>query len=139
MVIGDAFSGASVPWHLTTVEYASEIARVLRPEGVYAMNVIDFGDLRFARSATAALAAVFDHVAVLAPAPYLEGEAGGNFVLVSSASPIDVGGIEAAIAARGGVEVGLTGSALTAWIGDTPALRDDFAPVDQMLLRRAGP
>jgi hypothetical protein len=101
--------------------------------------VIDFGDLRFARSAAAALSAVFDHVAVLAPPPYLEGDAGGNFVLVSSASPIDIDGIEAVIAARGGVEVGLSGPELASWIGETPVLRDDFAPVDQMLLRRGGP
>src|SRR5690606_32238727 len=38
IVVGDAFSGASVPWHLTTIEYVGDIRRVLGPDGVYTMN-----------------------------------------------------------------------------------------------------
>lgn len=34
VVVGGAFQGASVPWHLTTVEYNEEINRVLRDDGV---------------------------------------------------------------------------------------------------------
>ena len=36
LVIGDAFGGPAVPWHLTTREFVSEIARALRPGGIYA-------------------------------------------------------------------------------------------------------
>ena len=45
LVVGDAFGGRSVPWHLATVEFAGEIRRVLRPGGVYAVNVIDHAPL----------------------------------------------------------------------------------------------
>ena len=33
LVVGDAFGGRAVPWHLTTTEFASDIQRVLRDGG----------------------------------------------------------------------------------------------------------
>lgn len=134
-VLGDAFSGLSVPWHLTTREFVEEIATHLRPRGVYVMNVIDYGDLDFVRSEVATLQAVFPHVAVFAPPTYLAAQAGGNFVLAASASPIPVGEIEEAIRSRGGVELGLTGAALDPFVDGARPLTDDFAPVDQMIDR----
>ncbi|HEX6222129.1 MAG TPA: fused MFS/spermidine synthase, partial [Acidimicrobiia bacterium] len=77
VVIGDAYSGASVPWHLTTVEYKTEIDRVLEPHGIYVMNVIDYGDLDFIRSQALTLSEVFPEVALFAPDSYLAGETGG--------------------------------------------------------------
>ena len=135
LVLGDAFSGLSVPWHLTTLEFVTEVERRLRPAGLYTMNVIDYGDLDFVRSEAATLARVFAHVAVFAPPAYLSGEAGGNFVLVASGRPLPVAAIEATIAARGGIEVAAHGDALTAFVGDAGPLTDDFAPVDQMIDR----
>jgi MFS family permease len=40
-VYGDAFNDFSVPWHLTTREFSEKIQRLLSPEGVYMINVID--------------------------------------------------------------------------------------------------
>ena len=45
VVVGDAFGGRAVPWHLATREWAAEVRRVLRPGGLYALNVIDQGGL----------------------------------------------------------------------------------------------
>jgi hypothetical protein len=132
-VIGDAYTGASVPWHLTTVEYTREIRRVLTEQGIYAMNAVDFRNLRFARATATTLLAVFDHVALFAPPAYLEGEQGGNFVFAASSSPIDVSKILSAIRARGGNETALDGDALLAFADGGILLRDDFAPVDQIL------
>lgn len=133
VVIGDAFSGASVPWHLTTREFVEEIRDVLTATGIYTMNVIDYGRLDFARSAAATLAEVFDHVALVAPPNYLAGRAGGNFVLVASLSPIDVLGIEMAVRSRGGSESGIEGVELERFIGNATLLTDDYAPVDQIV------
>lgn len=135
IVVGDAFSGASVPWHLTTVEFNSQIADVLKEDGVYVMNVIDYGAQRFARSEAATLLEVFDHVALFAPPSYIAGDAGGNFVLVASHSPIPIEGVEQAVARRNGREVGITGESLVRYIDRADVLTDDFAPVDQMLGR----
>lgn len=135
VIIGDAFSGASVPWHLTTVEFIREIRRVLKPDGIYVMNVIDYGDRDFARAAAVTLGQVFDRTALLAPPGYISGDGGGNFVLVGSDAPIDINAIEEAIAARNGTEVGIRGAALEDFADGAPVLTDDFAPVDQMVGR----
>lgn len=135
VVIGDAFSGASVPWHLTTVEFVSEVDRILDDDGVYTMNVIDRGRLRFARAATRTLMEVFDHVTVLAPPSYFDGRGGGNFVLVASRAPLDLPGLQATIRQRGGSETGLSGGALDEWVDGSLVLTDDYAPVDQLLGR----
>jgi spermidine synthase len=136
VVVGDAFSGPSVPWHLTTVEYLAEIDRVLRPGGIYTMNVIDLFGLRFARATAATLLEVFEHVALLVPPNYLDGRSGGNFVFAASNAPLPLGALAVAIEARGQGESVITGSDLTSFALGAPILRDDFAPVDQMLARR---
>jgi spermidine synthase len=133
VVVGDAYSGASVPWHLTTVEFTEEVRRILDPSGIYAMNVIDYGDLDFVRAAGATVAEVFSHVALLAPPPYLSGSGGGNFILVAADQEIDTAAIVSAIRARGGIENAIESEALRRFIGEAPILTDDYAPVDQML------
>lgn len=124
-----------MPWHLTTVEFVEHVAAHLAPGGTYVMNVIDYGDLDFVRSEVATLQTVFPHVAVFAPPTYLAAQAGGNFVLVASASPIPTEEIEAAIRARGGVEIGIANTALDPFVDGARPLTDDFAPVDQMIDR----
>ncbi|MDH5503684.1 MAG: fused MFS/spermidine synthase, partial [Acidimicrobiia bacterium] len=133
VVIGDAYSGASVPWHLTTVEFMEDVSRVLAADGVYVMNVIDYGQRRFARSSAATIGTVFEHVAVLAPPLYIDGDGGGNYIIVASHRPIDVAALEEAIVARGGEEIGLSGSDLVDFVDGAMVLTDDFAPVDQIV------
>jgi MFS family permease len=41
IVFGDAFNDFSVPWHLTTKEFNDKIAKMLTPDGVYMINIID--------------------------------------------------------------------------------------------------
>jgi spermidine synthase len=135
VVIGDAFGDLSVPWHLTTREFLTDLRRVLRPDGVYVLNLIDYTPLRFARSETATLAAVFRHVAVLAPPPFLAGQQGGNFVLAASDHPFDVARLEALIQFRGGQEQVAVDTDATTFAADGRLLTDDYAPVDQWLAR----
>jgi spermidine synthase len=133
VVIGDAFTGLTVPWHLTTVEFVEEIANRLAPGGLYTVNVIDRAELEFARAEAATLTEVFEHVAVFAPARYLAGDQGGNFVLAGSDQPMDIERVETAILSRGGIEQAVTGEELARFIDGSRPLVDDFAPVDQML------
>ena len=137
LVIGDAFGGLAVPWHLTTREFASEVRRVLQPSGLYAVNVIDRPPLRFIKAEVATLATVFTHVAVVAPPAYLRGEMGGNFVVVASDSPIDAGAIRSLLKARGAREEVLSDPVEVAqWVGRAQVLTDDHAPVDQLITTR---
>lgn len=134
-VVGDAFGGPSVPWHLTTEEFLVEVKARLRPGGVYAMNVIDHPPARFVKAEVATLNAVFGHVAVVAPPELLDGSTGGNFVLVASDAPIDGSAIAATIAARNGREVLIIDAAAIDFAADAKLLRDEYAPVDQFLGR----
>ena len=133
VAIGDAFGGLSVPWHLTTVEFLTEVDRVLRPDGFYLMNLIDRPPVDFARAEAATLAEVWEHVAVLAPPRRLAGEVGGNFVLVASHRPIPIDEILAGNARRGDDEAALSGLELEQFLIGAVVLTDDYAPVDQLL------
>jgi len=84
VVVTDVFAGARTPAHLTTVEFAREVARVLRPGGRYAANVADGPPLRFARSQVATLRQVFGSVCLLAEPGTMRGRRFGNLVAVAS-------------------------------------------------------
>ena len=136
LVVGDAFGGLAVPWHLTTTEFLDEIQRVLRPGGMYVMNLIDYPPLGFVRAEAATAASLFDHVAIIAPPETLAGRNGGNVVLVASAEPMDVAGVTARIGTWGPAsQTGIlaTPAEVAAFVGDARILTDDFAPVDQLL------
>ena len=115
VVVGDAFARLAVPWHLTTVE-----------------------PLRFARAEIATLAAVFDHVALVAPGSLLAGDRLGNIVLMASDDPIDSEKLATAIAARGGIEEVRVDTDAARFAADSNPLTDERAPVDQWLTRARG-
>jgi MFS family permease len=133
LVVGDAFGHLVVPWHLTTVELISDVRRVLRPGGAYALNVIDYPPSRFVRAEVATIARVFRHVALVGPAEAIAGERGSNFVILASDSPLPLTELSAALAALPEPPVLLSGDELTEFTGGARALTDDFAPVDQLL------
>jgi spermidine synthase len=133
LVIGDAFGGLAVPWHLTTREFVTQIRDVLRADGIYVLNVIDYPPLAFARAEAATLDAVFDHVALIAVPARVAGDEGGNLILVASQQPIDAASVTASNRARGREDVVVTGARLDAFVAGAPVLTDDYAPVDQLL------
>lgn len=122
IVIGDAFGGPAVPWHLTTSEFLAEVARVLRPDGIYAMNLIDGGANDFAEWQVRTIAQHFDHVAVVVPVDWTGDVA--NQILIGSDVPILLGDL-----AGDGVRV----ADPIAFAGDGRHLTDDFAPVDRLM------
>ncbi len=137
LVVGDAFGGVSVPWHLTTREAMRDVRRVLTPEGVYVANLIDHGELAFARAEVATLREVFDHVALAGEPPDVAADPrpgeGGNLVVLASDRELDLAAIQAVMDERGTGWTLVEGDALDAWVGDSPVLTDDYAPVDQLL------
>ncbi|KNE82864.1 MULTISPECIES: fused MFS/spermidine synthase [Streptomyces] len=138
LVVGDAFGGVSVPWHLTTAEAISDIRRVLTEDGLYVANLIDHGELAFARAEVATLGAVFEHVALVGdPADIGLGPAsaseGGNMVAIASDRPVDLRAAQEALDARRTGWKIATGDDLASWTGGARPLTDDHAPVDQLL------
>ena len=133
LVVGDAFGGLSVPWQLTTVEALESVDSALTDDGVYVVNLIDHPPLDFVRAELATLREVFPHVLLLARAPVLAGEDGGNVVAVASRRPLPVEAITEALPERDLAWQVAGGAELDAFVGDARVLTDDAAPVDQLL------
>jgi spermidine synthase len=99
VLVVDVFAGAQTPSHLTSVEFTIAAARVLRPSGIYAVNVGDGPPLAHARGRVAAVRSVFAHVCVLAEPAVLRGRRFGNLVVVASDRELPVSGLIRRIAA----------------------------------------
>jgi spermidine synthase len=84
VVVRDAFSGATVPTHLTTRQFLAQVRRVLVPGGVYVANLADAPPLGLARGEAATALAAFGQVALVAEPAQLTGRRYGNVVLAAS-------------------------------------------------------
>ena len=132
LVVGDAFGGLAVPWHLTTREVAEQVRDVLTGDGVYAVNVIDYQPDRFARAEAATLRSVFGHVALLGAPVTVAGDGGGNHILVASRRPLPLADIQRRLAERNPWLVA-DERATAAFAGRAQVLTDAHAPVDQLI------
>jgi spermidine synthase len=124
LVVGDVFGGSRVPAHLTSVEYAHEVARVLRPGGVYAANLADGAPFAFLRSQLATFSAVFGELALIAEPAVLRGRRFGNVVLVASDTPLDTARLARRTAADAFPARVEHGPALARLTADAAAVRD---------------
>ncbi|MFF8601062.1 spermidine synthase [Streptomyces sp. NPDC015232] len=93
VLIADVFGGSRVPAHLTSVEYAREARRVLRPGGIYVANLADGAPFAFLRGQLATFAVVFPELALVAEPAVLRGRRFGNAVLLASDREPDLAGL----------------------------------------------
>jgi SAM-dependent methyltransferase len=129
VVVGDAFGGRTVPWHLATAEFVADVRRVLRPGGLYVINLIDGGELALVRAEAATLQDAFADVALVAvPDRVGDGPGGGNLVLIASERPLPA---TVAPASRGARTYGR--AALERIVAGADRLTDDDAPADQLI------
>jgi len=128
LIIGDAFSDLSVPWHLTTTEVIAELDRMLTDTGILTMNVIDGGPNWFARAELATLAEHFDYLGFIVPEGGVPATFPANQIIVASDSPLPTIVIDPADGRL------IVGPELDAMIDGMGILTDDFAPVDQLTL-----
>jgi spermidine synthase len=127
VVVGDAFSSRTVPWQLMTTEWLHEVKRVLRPDGLYALNMIDLRPLKLLRAEAATVLATFTNVRLVTIAAGDGRPAGGNAVLLASDGPLPR---ERGPAAEGASRYDRAEIAQLA--ARAEPLRDDYAPVDQL-------
>lgn len=135
VIFGDAFNDLSVPYHLTTREFNDKLARHLRPDGAYLMNVID--DIRhglFLGAVVATLRRTFDHVHVFCTDRDGVSPGRETFVVSASDRALDVSSW------LPGHETEFDGSALTdkdirslLRRSGARVLTDDDAPVENLL------
>ena len=133
LVVGDAFGSRSVPWHLATREFVAEVHRVLRPGGLYVLNLIDSDPLAFLAAETATAAVVFDEVGLLVPPDHFGDGEGGNAVLAATDAGLDWSGPERRSAAAGEDVTVLDPAAAAGFAAGAPVLTDSYAPVDQLM------
>lgn len=99
LLVLDAFAGGQVPAALTTVDFFAEVARVLRPGGVFALNIADQPNRRYLARVLATLAEVAD--------PHAERPGHRGFTTIATVATSDVGkgrrfGNHVVVAARRG-------------------------------------
>ncbi|MGI5329822.1 spermidine synthase [Actinomadura nitritigenes] len=90
LVVMDAFAEASMPVELATREFVLDAARVLRPRGVYLVNVADGFRLPFARRVAATVRSVFPHALLMGDPGVLRGRRFGNLIIAASRAPLPV-------------------------------------------------
>lgn len=129
VIIRDVFAGAVTPDHVTTVEFTRDVARVLRPGGIYLANCADRPPLDRARAELATLRAVFADVAATAEPGQLRGRRYGNLVLAGTSRPGLLASADLARAVRSlpAPTRLLHGKELTTFIGRTVPHLDDLA------------
>lgn len=103
VVVSDAFRDAAVPPHLRTVEFARQVKAVLRPGGVYLINVADRSPFGRLGAELATVFEVFAYVAVISEPGVLRGRRHGNLVVAAADEPLPVDAIARRVA-DGGVQ-----------------------------------
>jgi hypothetical protein len=123
LVVLDAYDAGRVPADLTTREHAADVARVLRPGGLWIANIADAPPLTFVRRFLAGIS--LTDVRLLAEPAVLRGRRYGNVVVVGSgADGPTLDGLER-VARQGASPVRLlTGPEVTAFVGRAEPIRD---------------
>lgn len=121
----DAFNDLSVPYHLTTREYAAMLQRMLRPGGALVVNLIDdYERGRFLRSYMRTLQSVFGdrNVKLVMESEEDLQSSRSTYVVVASASAMAF--TDAYV---------LPEAELRRYVARAGILTDDYAPVDNLL------
>jgi spermidine synthase len=93
LVVLDVFAGARTPAHLASVEFITEVARVLAPDGWLVANVADGPPLRYARSQVATIRAALPEACLVADSSVLRGRRYGNLVVLAGRTPPPIAGL----------------------------------------------
>jgi len=103
VVVRDAFLNGTPPSSLRTLECAERVRDVLRPSGVYLLNVADRSPFTATGVDLAALLEVFSDVAVISEPAVLRGRRHGNLVIAASNTALPTEAI-GRLVADGGVQ-----------------------------------
>ncbi len=124
VIVGDAFHGRVVPAHLLSAEFVGLVRRVLRPGGVYLLNLIDGPPLRLARSHAATLLQAFNDVVIATDPDVLRGKSSGNLVFAASDARLPVDRLRTRAAVGRSPDRVLDYAGVLALAGDAKPLHD---------------
>ncbi|MFQ6022338.1 MAG: fused MFS/spermidine synthase [Acidiferrobacterales bacterium] len=139
IIVGDAFHDISIPAHLVTREFAREVQRRLKPQGLYTLNVVDnaFGP-QFLLSAVRTLLEVFPNVEVWVDAEQIMTGGRMTFLVSASTRPTPAARIESEAKSEDDTQrtwLRWPTDKLKAEIAksEVPILTDNYAPVDRLM------
>ncbi len=137
-IFGDAFNDISIPYHLTTKEFAGQMAALLKPDGILMANLIDsYEKGLFLPSYIRTLEEVFGkgHVHLIAITPNFKGIS--TCVVVASRRTLDLDDFTRKIQGEGGNMIShvIPQERLQDHLAKRPAviLTDDYVPVDNLV------
>jgi len=138
LIIGDAFHGLSVPYHLTTLEFTRQLKSHLAPDGIYLVNLIDGRKAEFVRSEAATLSQAFSYVAAMPVIEQYTEQSSNLWVVVGSSTPLQREAYFNAAEVSPRPDIAKTlwdGTRLTDFLasGRAVVLTDEYAPVDNLL------
>ena len=88
LVVLDAFADARVPGELVTADFFRDVARVLRPGGLFVLNLTDRAPFGWTRRVLAGLRSAFPDLMLTAEPATLRARRLGNLVVVASGGPV---------------------------------------------------
>ena len=137
-IFGDAFNDLSIPFHLTTKEFAIQLKRLLRPNGLLLANVIDsFKKGAFMPSYIRTLEEVFGegNVHLLTLTSDYDYIGISTFVVVASPGKVDFDDFERAVAGKEVNSHVMPQDKLRQYLKErySVVLTDDYVPVDNLV------
>ena len=141
LIFTDAYNDLSIPYHLTTKEFAQELKNILSPNGIILSNIIDnFQKGAFLPSYIRTLREVFGerNVFLLSVSPDFKNTRISTFIVMAGNGKIDIRDFDAH------VKTHLKGHATSAVVPQeliddflktrhSIVIRDDYAPVDNLI------
>lgn len=141
VVFADAYNDLSIPYHLTTKEFALDIRNILNPRGILLTNIIDnFQKGSFLPSYIRTLREVFGekNVHLISISPQFEKIGTSTFIVLAGGDELNIKDFEAFIRDNAGKDV--TSAVVPENLLDnfmkrsySVVLRDDYAPVDNLI------
>ena len=135
-IYGDAANHVTVPWHLTTLEFDQRIARLLKPDGVYLVNILDDYSIgRFLGAFVNTARQTFGGVSVYSTDRNARYGGRDTFIIAMSLRPLDLRDLGSRSGEREFTAWPITDADVEDLIRRSGAitLTDDFAPVDNLL------
>jgi len=139
-IFGDAFNDLSIPYHLTTKEFAAQMKGLLKPDGVLMANVIDsFKKGAFMPSYIRTLEEVFGkgNVHLITLGSDLDHIGISTFVVVASPQKLDMDDFVRTVKRKGGEMTSyvMSQDQLQEYLKErySVILRDDYVPVDNLI------
>lgn len=137
VIFGDAFHDISVPTHLVSREFHTEVAARLRPQGFYVANVVDGArNPRFLAALVRTLALDFSDISVwreMGEGTGLGPDGRVTYEVVASLSDVPEKTIHSAFGIRRSWQRIMVGDLMDRGEASPVVLTDDFAPVDRLL------